>query len=104
MREAFGPALFANRYSIGMWFWELSYFPPAQHQAFHLVDEVWVASDFTREAIAAQNHKQVRVVPIPLEPPTVEVRSRRELGLPDGLLFSFSFDFFSVVERKNLLA
>ena len=103
VRDAFGPALFAGRYSIGVWFWELGYFPPSQHQAFHLVDEVWVASPFVREAIAAQTHKPVLVVPIPLEPPAIQGRTRGELGLPDSFVFLFSFDFFSVMERKNPL-
>jgi glycosyltransferase involved in cell wall biosynthesis len=103
VRDAFGSALFAGRYSIGVWFWELGYFPPSQHQAFHLVDEVWVASPFVREAIAAQTHKPVLVVPIPLEPPAIQARTRAELGLPDSFVFLFSFDFFSVMERKNPL-
>ncbi len=70
------------------------------HRAFDLVDEVWVASEFTREAVAAETSKPVHVVPVPLEPPEVSPVSRAEVGLPDGFLFLFSFDFLSIAERK----
>jgi glycosyltransferase involved in cell wall biosynthesis len=103
LRRDLGAGLFAGRYSIGVWFWELSRFPPTLHDAFDLVDEVWVGSDFVRGAIAAATGKPVRVVPVPLEPPTVSSPNRMELDLPDAFIFLFSFDFFSVFQRKNPL-
>jgi glycosyltransferase involved in cell wall biosynthesis len=99
-----GPAELAGRYTAGVWFWEVAHFPEHFHGAFDLVDEVWVASDFVREAIAPTTDKPVYVVPIPLEPPALAPRSREALDLPDGFLFFFSFDYFSVFERKNPLA
>jgi glycosyltransferase involved in cell wall biosynthesis len=103
LRRDLGAGLFAGRYSIGVWFWELSRFPPSLHEGFDLIDEVWVGSDFVRAAISGETSKPVHVVPVPLEPPTVSSLSRSEFDPPDAFLFLFSFDFFSVFERKNPL-
>jgi glycosyltransferase involved in cell wall biosynthesis len=44
----------------------------------------------------------VQVLPPPIRPPErLEHSSRADLNLPDGFLFLFLFDCFSVVERKN---
>jgi glycosyltransferase involved in cell wall biosynthesis len=103
-RSEAGPEFFDQRYSIGVWFWELARFPPQYHAAFDYVDEVWVASDFVRGAIAAATAKPVHVLPLPLgEAPPVTF-SRDELPLPEGFVFLFIFDFLSVFERKNPLA
>jgi glycosyltransferase involved in cell wall biosynthesis len=101
LRRQLGADVVAGRYTIGVWFWELARFPRELHHAFDLVDEVWVASDFTRAAIAAETAKPVRIVPIPLEPTATPAVSREELGLPEGFLYLFSFDHFSILERKN---
>ena len=102
-REDVGPALFSDRHTIGVWFWEVSEFPAAFHGAFGYVDEIWVATRFVRDAIAAKTSKPVAIVPLPLEVPPVRKISRAELGLPDDFFFLFSFDFLSVLERKNPL-
>jgi GT2 family glycosyltransferase len=102
-REEMGSAVFEGRYTIGVWFWEAAEFPRGLHSAFDLVDEIWVASDFVRRAIAAETSKPVDVLPIPLEVPAPLEYSRRQLGMPEGFLFLFSFDFLSVFERKNPL-
>ncbi len=93
--------LFAQRYTIGFWFWEVSSFPRALHGAFDLLDEVWVGSEFVREALSRHTDKPVQVVPLPVEAPPQPRLGRSEVGLPDGFTFLFSFDFLSVVERKN---
>jgi glycosyltransferase involved in cell wall biosynthesis len=102
-REEVGREFFRQRHSVGVWFWEVSRFPPAFHNAFKLVDEVWAATSFVRDALAQATTKPVRIVPIPLEAPPVEPLSREQLGLPRGFMFLFSFDFLSVFERKNPL-
>lgn len=90
---------------IGLWFWEVSVLPPEQARAAVLLDEVWVTSEFTRDVVQAATDVPVRVVPLPVRPITRPTTLRREhLGLPDGTLFTFSFDFNSVFERKNPLA
>jgi glycosyltransferase involved in cell wall biosynthesis len=96
-----GPRLLAGRYSVGVWFWELSHFPANLHSSFELVEEVWVASEFTRDSIAQTTDKPVRVVPIPLEPPPSPTLGRAELGLSDSYLFLFAFDYYSLNARKN---
>jgi glycosyltransferase involved in cell wall biosynthesis len=101
LRRHMGADVVAGRYTIGVWFWELARFPEELHHAFDFVDEVWVASEFTRAAIAAETEKPVRIVPIPLEPGETPAASREELGLPEGFLYLFSFDHFSILERKN---
>jgi glycosyltransferase involved in cell wall biosynthesis len=98
-----GPDFLAHRYSIGLWWWEVARFPEELHNAFEVVNEVWVGSDFAARAISAETEKPVLTVPLGLELPALENVSRAELGLPDDFLFLFSFDFFSVLERKNPL-
>jgi glycosyltransferase involved in cell wall biosynthesis/2-polyprenyl-3-methyl-5-hydroxy-6-metoxy-1,4-benzoquinol methylase len=100
-----GPRFFRDRHSIGIWWWEVNRFPTRFHDAFTLVHEVWVGSDFIRDALAAETDKDVFTFPVGIEPPTdVVPMPRANLGLPDGFLFLFSFDFYSRFERKNPLA
>ncbi len=98
-----GPRFFQNRYNIGIWFWEVEVFPQKMWNAFDYVQEVWVASDFVRDAIANSSSIPVVTVPLPLNinAPRPVVPSRAALKLPDGFMFLFCFDFFSVAERKN---
>ena len=98
-----GSAMFEGRYTIGVWFWEAPIFPRSMHAAFNLVDEVWVASEYVAEAVAAETDKPVRVFPLPVVVTNVEGASRADAGLPPGFVFLFSFDFLSVFERKNPL-
>lgn len=103
LRKELGGAVFENRRSIGMWAWESEIFPAHLHDAFGLVDEIWVASRFVQQTIAAETAKPVEIVPLPLELPPAPVLSRQTLGLPEGFLFLFSFDYLSVFEHKNPL-
>jgi glycosyltransferase involved in cell wall biosynthesis/SAM-dependent methyltransferase len=98
-----GPAFFRNRYSIGVWWWEIADFPDSLHESFKIVDEIWVGSRFVADSIGAATDKPVKVFPVPIEVPKAEPLDRVALGLPDGFLFLFAFDFFSVLERKNPL-
>ncbi len=88
---------------VGLWFWELSDFPDRFDSAFRAVDEVWVASEFTQNAIAKKTHKPVRIVPLPVPRfPTNPLHDRKALGLPeDKKIFLVSFDFASALMRKN---
>jgi glycosyltransferase involved in cell wall biosynthesis len=102
--EQIGPELWHGRYTIGVWFWEVEDFPKHFHEAFNYVDEVWVASDFMREAFLKVSPKPVFKFKLPvLEPEVDRSLSRTDLGLPASFVFLFSFDFFSVLERKNPL-
>jgi glycosyltransferase involved in cell wall biosynthesis/SAM-dependent methyltransferase len=96
-----GPDFFTATYTIGLWAWEVEEFPPTMHEAFDHVDEIWAISDFTREAIAPHTDKPVLTFPMPVEPIDPPKVGREELGLPPGFLFLFTFDYLSIVERKN---
>jgi glycosyltransferase involved in cell wall biosynthesis len=97
------PDLLRSRYRIGMWYWEIEDFPATMHGGFGHVDEVWVASDFVREAIARHTDLPVVTVPPPLPQATAPTTlTRGDLGLPeDRTVVLFSFDYLSTAERKN---
>jgi glycosyltransferase involved in cell wall biosynthesis len=98
-----GRRYFRNRYTIGYWFWELSDFRDDWLSAFNHVDEVWVASEFTRRCIAARSPVPVTNMALPVtlpDPPPAYGRSH--FGLPaDSRVFLFTFDVSSQTERKN---
>jgi glycosyltransferase involved in cell wall biosynthesis len=97
-----GTAFFDGRYTIGMWAWELEEFPAHWYYAFDHVDEVWANSEFSRRAFAAATDKPVYAFPLPIVEPRPRPHvDRAALGLPDGFLFLFCFDFFSTLARKN---
>jgi|SRR5215218_448396 len=98
-----GHAFFQNRYSIGLWAWEVAPFPEHLTPAFDHVDEVWVLSEHVRATIQPLSPVPVLTVPLPIELPPCPSRTRNELGLPEDFLFLFAFDYDSVVERKNPL-
>jgi glycosyltransferase involved in cell wall biosynthesis len=102
--EQTGPELRNGRYTIGVWFWEVEDFPKSFHGAFNYVDEIWVASDFMRETFLKVSPKPVFRFQLPVLAPQVDpALSRAKLGLPERFVFLFSFDFLSVLERKNPL-
>lgn len=96
-------AFFRDRYTVGLWFWEVDQFPASMHDAFSYVDEVWVSSEFVRDAIQRETIKPVRTVPMTVAPPPVGKLSRAAHGIPDGFMFLFVFDLMSIMERKNPL-
>ena len=98
-----GAEFFAHRYSVGVWFWETDRFPAESGTALRYLDEIWVASDYARDAISPVSDVPVHVVPIPFEEPPAPSMSREQLGLPDRFTFLFLFDFVSA-DRKNPLA
>lgn len=103
--EQTGPALRHGRYTIGVWFWEVEDFPKQFHVAFDYVDEVWVGSEFMRETFLKVSPKSVFKFRLPVLTPQIDPSlSRADLGLPDKFVFLFSFDFLSVLERKNPVA
>lgn len=103
LAQQLGPDFFAGRRTIGVWFWEVEDFPPEMTEAFAVLDELWVASDFVLEAIAPVSPRPVRKFPLPVVVPSVpDDVTRPELGLPeDRFVFLFVYDFFSTAARKN---
>ena len=104
VRSDLGERSLDSSYVIGQWFWEIESFPEQFLDAFEVVDEVWAATEFVANAIraVAPSSVPVNVMPLPLVAPEVKPGfDRSSLGLDDRYLFLFSFDFLSVVERKN---
>jgi glycosyltransferase involved in cell wall biosynthesis len=98
-----GVGFFSRRYSVGVWFWETSVFRAEDGAAFRFLDEVWAPSRYVRNALEQLADIPVLVAPIPIEAPATPTFSREDLGLPNGFVFLFLFDFVSA-ERKNPLA
>ena len=98
-----GHAFFERRHTVGFWWWEAGVLPERFRPALDAVDEVWVGSDYVRSLIAPVTDKPVLTMPVPIRVPAAAALGREELGLPDGFLFLFMFDFFSSTERKNPL-
>jgi glycosyltransferase involved in cell wall biosynthesis len=102
--EQAGPEFSSGRYNIGVWFWEVEDFPASLHDAFNYVDEIWVASEFMRQTFLKVSPKRIFKFPLPVLPPTIDRSlTRADLHLPEQFIFLFSFDFLSVLERKNPL-
>jgi glycosyltransferase involved in cell wall biosynthesis/SAM-dependent methyltransferase len=102
--EQAGPNFFVDRYSIGLWWWEINEFPERFSKAFDHLDEVWVGSHFVADAISPASPIPVVKVTMPVSMPEIEEFDREDLGLPEGFVFLFVFDYHSVFERKNPLA
>jgi glycosyltransferase involved in cell wall biosynthesis/SAM-dependent methyltransferase len=98
-----GPGFFDGRYTVGYWWWEAGALPERLRPALDVVDEVWVGSEYVRSLIAPITDKPVLTMPVPIRVALPTSMPREQLGLPDGFLFLFVFDFFSSIERKNPL-
>ncbi|HVF06237.1 MAG TPA: methyltransferase domain-containing protein [Frankiaceae bacterium] len=100
--ERLGDQLLDGRWRIGMWAWEVDRMRPEHAAAAGLLDEIWVGSEHTAAAVrAAVGSKPVHVFPLAIEVPAPPPLSRADLGLPEGFLALFCFDFASVAGRKN---
>lgn len=102
-----GPSILDCKYKIGFWHWELPDFPEDYLQWFDLVDEVWVPSKFVFDSIAPKSSKPVQIIPLALD--KVELSSlstnRKKFNIPEKkVVFLITFDFYSILERKNPIA
>jgi hypothetical protein len=71
-----GSAQFADRYNIGYWPWELSLWPKQWESMVDLVDEVWVSTQHTLDALAPVCAKPIisdEIKSIPCEFPLVVI-------------------------------
>lgn len=97
-----GASFFEGSYTVGVWFWEIEKFPESMFAGFNFVDEIWVATEFIAQALRKVSPKPVHAFPLPVSMLQIpRPVSRQEMGIPEGFLFFFSFDFDSVFERKN---
>jgi glycosyltransferase involved in cell wall biosynthesis len=70
--------------------------------ALDRVDELWAGSTFVAEAMRRSTAKPVVKIPPAIELALSRLWRRSDFGLPeDRFLFLFTFDFNSVVKRKN---
>jgi glycosyltransferase involved in cell wall biosynthesis len=100
-RRAMGPEVFAGKYTIGYWHWELPDFPDRWLTSFDGVDEVWTPTRFVQGAVSAKANVPVVLMPHAISlPPVNPSRARFELP-PDTFLFLTMYDLLSYQERKN---
>jgi len=97
-----GSRFFKDRYNIALWYWELEKFPPRWHHCFDFYDEIWTTTTFCQKSLAEVSPIPVTRIGYPFFEENPPVSESRDFGFkPDSFLFLFSFDFHSVVQRKN---
>ena len=91
-----------NNYLIGYWFWELPSLPKAFREQANRVDEIWVGSRFTQEALLGETDKPIHVMPCVVTKPASIDTTRKDLDLPgQACIFFLHFDAYSTFGRKN---
>jgi glycosyltransferase involved in cell wall biosynthesis len=104
LRNLFGKFFFQNTYVVGQWFWELEVAPPWYKPAYKYVNELWAPTKFIEEMLRNEAPTEIHIeyMPLPLRKPrVVENAKRSDLGLDNRFMFLFTFDFMSVMKRKN---
>lgn len=102
-----GTSILECKYRIGFWHWELPEFPDDNLPWFNKVDEIWVPSRFVFNSIAPKSNKPVQIIPLALDdqilkPPQPD---REKFSIPKNkVVFIITFDFYSILERKNPIA
>ena len=95
---------FQNTKHYGMWYWELMKINEPMKMALPLVDGLVAGSQFVYDCLVRSTDKSIFHLPLTNIGVLDAVVSRKSLGLPeDRLIFLCTFDFFSVIERKNPL-
>jgi glycosyltransferase involved in cell wall biosynthesis len=93
------------QFSVVVPFWELSKYPAVWARQLERFDEVWVASDFIRDAIAHELDRPVAVIPSSTGVKPGASVGRRYFNIPESAYaFLFGFDLRSFHERKNPMA
>ncbi|MGV6875121.1 glycosyltransferase family 4 protein [Pseudochelatococcus sp. B33] len=99
-------SILADKYIIGYCVWELARIPEDWLEPLSLVDEVWVPTEFVRQAFLGTGVTQpVRVVPHIMRAPVHLAPDRRRFGLPpDAFVATVVASLRSSLARKNPLA
>ena len=97
-----GPGLFHDRYTVGLWVWDLQMPSSSMADAARMVHEVWTPTSWGSGSASSVFGGPVHGVPIPVggEP---SGQGRAALGLPDGLVFARSVDYDNGFARQNPL-
>ena len=91
-----------RNYVIGYWFWELPSLASTFVDQVQRLDEIWVGSRFTKDALLGHTTKPVHVMPCVVEAPVSGGATRKQLDLPEGAcIFFLHFDALSTFARKN---
>lgn len=95
----------SGTYNVGAWHWELPVWPEHLMGVIDSVDEIWVFSEFVRNAFAGRTDKTVRKMPLAVEVPAPTGAHRAQFGLPASRFhFLVMFDGNSWLSRKNPIA
>ena len=91
---------------VALWFWETDVVPEGWYPVFERLDQIWVVSEYTQRAFERVGLCPVERVRLPvLARGAPTPHTRLSLGLPeDAFVFLCSYDFFSVLKRKNPLS
>lgn len=93
-----------SAYAIGYWYWELPTMSAEVERQVGRVDEIWVASAFTRDAFRRYTDAPITVIPCVVEPVADPKISRADFGIDErSLVYLFNFDAHSTLARKNPL-
>ena len=103
--KAYGTELLKGCYNIGYWLWELASPRSDWHHLYRSVDEIWVASEFCRDAFQAVTKLPVKKIPLVVDGLEKKaIYGRDHFDLPsDVFVFGYIFDMSSYFERKNPL-
>jgi glycosyltransferase involved in cell wall biosynthesis len=93
---------FGGRFNAAMWFWETADLPLRSRPAFHIVDELWVASEYQRDVFGQYAQVPVHVIGLAADLPRQREVDRSAFGWRDDeLVFLFVYDALSSYGRKN---
>ena len=96
-----------GKINIGLWVTELSAYRPDWFNSFSPLHEIWVPSDFCKQAVSAISPIPVQTIPylVKLNSDDQNQYPRSYFGLPDqGFIYAFMFDCSSYIARKNPFA
>lgn len=97
-----GNEVFAERYNIGYWHWELPEFPDEWKESFKLVNEIWAPSRFIVDSLAVKSPVPVVRIPHGIQLSCPEGVGREQFNLPrNTFLFLSMYDTHSFHIRKN---
>lgn len=105
---AYQPDAFSGAYNIGYFFWELDTPAACHHLSLHMLDEIWVSTEygvsiFSRDAPCPVVNVGMAVEAVPeIDRQAARTYAEGKLGIgPRNFVFFVAFDSFSFVQRKN---
>jgi glycosyltransferase involved in cell wall biosynthesis len=93
---------FAACWNIGVWFWETDRIPDRWTKALDFIDELWVASSYTKVNFEKVTGKPIHVLPLPVDMGIPRSVDRSTFGIEEGAFALLTIaDAFSGYTRKN---